>query len=63
MAVVLSFMYLSGGVFIVVLSDYIAETKNILKGDNNIINGYFIVLGVWFFIDAPYYKFGGSFSY
>ena len=37
MAVVLSLMYLSGGVFIVVLSDYIAETKNILKGGNNIV--------------------------
>ena len=37
MAVVLSLMCLSGGVFIVVLSDYIAETKNILKGGNNIV--------------------------
>ena len=37
MAIVLSLMYLSGGVFIVVLSNYIAETKNILKGGNNIV--------------------------
>lgn len=37
LAIVASLMYLSSGVFIVIVSDYISLKKNILKGGNNII--------------------------